>query len=62
MSEDQRAEIVRYWWSKAQESLVSARRELQAGSYTFAMNRIRYAAFYAVSAALLERRLQSGKS
>ena len=56
MNEEQRDEVVRYWWSKAEESLVSAQREITAGSYVFAMNRVYYAAFYAVSAALPERR------
>lgn len=55
-TEEQCAEVVRYWWSKGEESLASARRELEAGVFSFAMNRIYYAAFYAVSAALLERR------
>lgn len=52
--EEKRAEIVRYWWDRAQESLGAARRELAADSYNFAMNRIYYALFYAVSALLLE--------
>ena len=50
-----RSDMVRYWWSKALDSLASARRETEAGSYSFAMNRLYYAAFYAVSAALFER-------
>jgi uncharacterized protein (UPF0332 family) len=54
-SETQRAEVVRYWWEQAEESLSSARRETAAGAYTFAVNRLYYAAFYGVSAALLER-------
>ncbi|HEV8537769.1 MAG TPA: HEPN domain-containing protein [Bacteroidota bacterium] len=54
--EEYRADVIRYWWSKAGESLQSAERELQAGSLGFALNRIYYAAFYAVSAALLDRR------
>lgn len=54
-SEQQREEVVRYWWSKAEESLLSAQRELDAKALGFAMNRIYYAAFYAVSTALLER-------
>ncbi|OIO92025.1 MAG: hypothetical protein AUK03_10220 [Anaerolineae bacterium CG2_30_64_16] len=58
MNEEQRGAVVRYWWSKAEDSLASARRELQAGSNVFAMNRVYYAAFYAVSAALLERKFQ----
>jgi uncharacterized protein (UPF0332 family) len=61
MNEEQRDEVVRYWWSKAEESLASAQREIAAGSYVFAMNRVYYAAFYAVSAALLEREFQFAK-
>jgi uncharacterized protein (UPF0332 family) len=60
-TEEQRAEVVRYWWSKAEDSLASARRELEAQAYNFAVNRLYYAAFYAVSAALLERRLSFRK-
>lgn len=54
--EEQRTNVVRYWWSKAEESLASAQREFAAGSFTFAVNRLYYAAFYGVCAALLERR------
>ena len=54
-AKDQRLEMVRYWWSKALDSLASARREFEAGSYSFAMNRLYYASFYGVSAVLLER-------
>jgi len=55
-AKEPRSEMVRYWWSKAQDSLASARREFEAGSYSFAMNRLYYAALYGVSAVLLERR------
>ncbi len=51
-----RASLVRYWWSRAEDSLASARREFQAESYAFAVNRVYYAAFYAACAALLDRR------
>lgn len=54
-SSESRSHLVRYWWSKALDCLASARREFDANEFTFAMNRIYYAAFYAVSAALLER-------
>ncbi len=54
-SSDNRKQLVQYWWEKAQNSLSSAKRELEANEYSFAMNRIYYSAFYAVSAALLER-------
>ncbi len=55
--QERRSAITRYWWSKAEESLTSAEREMNAGSLSFAMNRIYYAAFYAASAALIERQL-----
>jgi uncharacterized protein (UPF0332 family) len=60
-AEERRIEVVRYWWSKAEESLASARRELEARAYDFTVNRLYYAAFYAVSAALLERQLSFKK-
>ena len=56
-----RAEVIRYWWDKAQESLEAARRELAAGAYSFAINRAYYALFYAVSALLLEEGRQFKK-
>lgn len=45
----------------AEESLASARRELDAGACSFAVNRLYYSAFYGVSAALFERHLHSSK-
>ena len=54
---EERKKVVRYWWAKAEESLASAQREFDAGAYPFAVNRLYYAAFYGVSAALLEREL-----
>jgi uncharacterized protein (UPF0332 family) len=60
-SEERRAEVVRFWWEKAEESLASAGRELEAGAHTLAVNRLYYAAFYAVSAGLLERQLSFRK-
>jgi uncharacterized protein (UPF0332 family) len=41
--------------------LESARRELEADSYAFAVNRLYYAAFYGVTAALLDRELSFKK-
>jgi len=55
ISKEQREEMVGYWWLNARDSLSSALRELEAGSYSFAMNRLYYAAFYGVCAVLLER-------
>ena len=49
-----KAEVVRYWWTKAEESLRAARRELGAGDCALAVNRAYYALFYAVSALLFE--------
>ena len=54
-NEEQRKEVVLHWWTKAEESLASAQRELEAGANSFAVNRIYYAAFYGVSALLLEK-------
>jgi len=56
-----RTETVRYWWEKAEECLASAGRESQAGSLSFAMNRLYYAAFYAVSALLMDNDLSFKK-
>lgn len=47
--------VVRYWLEKAQEALESAKSEYKAGRLSFAVNRIYYACFYAVSAVLRER-------
>lgn len=56
MTQDEsRRQAVEYWWALAQESLESAHRELAADALPFAVNRLYYAAFYAVSALLLER-------
>jgi len=56
-----REAVVQYWWAKAEESLKSAERELAASSFNFGMNRIYYAAFYAVSAVLLKRQISFKK-
>ena len=53
--EEQRTEVVRYWWSMAEESLASAQREFDASAFIFAANRLYYSVFYAAIAALLER-------
>lgn len=48
------AELIRYWWEKSERSLASAKYEYQMGAYDFAVNRLYYSAFYAVSAWLIE--------
>jgi hypothetical protein len=55
IGKEKNSEVVGYWWAKAWDSLASARREFDAGAYSFAMNRLYYAAFYGVCAALIER-------
>ena len=52
-SDTPKGQLIRYWWSKAKESLEAARRKLAAGDLTLAVNREYYALFYAVSALLL---------
>jgi hypothetical protein len=60
-NDEQWIEIVRYWWEKAWESLGSARREITAKSYSFAVNRLYYAVFYGASAALFDKKLSFKK-
>ncbi|GEM_PF-4642615 len=50
-----KAEVVRYWWTKAEESLRAARRELGAGDCALAVNRAYYALFYARKRPALRR-------
>ncbi len=54
-------ELVRYWWQKAERSLASAEYEYNMDSYDFAINRLYYSAFYAVSAWLIENGRSSKK-
>jgi len=61
ITEEKRSVVVRYWFEKAEESMASARREFEAGSLSFAMNRLYYAAFYAVSALLMAHELSFKK-
>lgn len=45
--------VADYWLQKAHAALESAQSEQDAGRYEFSINRSYYAAFYALSAALL---------
>jgi len=45
--------LIGIWLEKAEESLASAELELNAGHLNFAVNRLYYACFYAVTALLL---------
>ena len=51
----QREVLVRYWLEKAHESLQSARNEYRDGHLSFAMNRIYYACFYALTAVFKDK-------
>jgi uncharacterized protein (UPF0332 family) len=53
--------VVRYWVDKAIDSLASSENELESGRFSFAVNRIYYACFYAASAVLLQKRLRFQK-
>ncbi len=48
-----RTTLIRLWLEKAEQSLASAELELNAGDVNFAVNRLYYACFYAVTALLL---------
>ena len=52
---DQKEALITYWLEKAHESLQSARSEYENGRLSFAMNRIYYAAFYALTALFRDR-------
>jgi uncharacterized protein (UPF0332 family) len=54
MNEDEaRRTLIAIWREKAKESLASAELELSAGHANFAVNRLYYACFYAVTALLV---------
>jgi uncharacterized protein (UPF0332 family) len=46
--------LIRLWLEKAEDSLASAELELNASHANFAVNRLYYACFYAVTALLLQ--------
>lgn len=48
-----RSELVRYWLAKADDSLDTAKIVFEAGKLAFAVNRLYYTLFYAVTAVLL---------
>ena len=59
--EQQRNIVVSYWWEKAEDSLLSAARELDAGALVFSINRLYYVLYYAVSAVLLRKEFTFSK-
>lgn len=56
-----KTKLTLYWLDKADESLHSAKSELAAGRLTFAVNRLYYTMFYAVSALFVSRNQSYGK-
>jgi uncharacterized protein (UPF0332 family) len=54
-------DLVNYWLERVAESLDSARSELDAGRLAFAVNRLYYALFYLVTAALAVKGEKHGK-
>jgi hypothetical protein len=54
-------EVIHYWLEKAKESLDAAQDEMESDRLSFAVNRIYYACFYAVSAILIKKRLRFKK-
>ena len=53
--DSQKEVLVKYWLEKAHEALESARLEYKDERLTFAMNRIYYACFYALTAVFRDR-------
>lgn len=56
-----RKTLITLWQDKAEEALASAELELNAGHTSFAVNRLYYACFYAVTALLLRDNKQFTK-
>ena len=59
--DDKIIKAVNHYWALSQESFASAERELEAEAYHTVINRIYFAAFYSVTAALLERNQKYAK-
>lgn len=58
---DLRKEVIKYWIEKAHEAIASAKSEMSAKRFTFAMNRAYYACFYSASAVLMGRGFKFSK-
>ncbi len=55
MNENQaRKTLIKLWLEKADDALASAKLELNQGHISFAVNRLYYACFYAITAILLQ--------
>lgn len=54
-------ELLEYWHHQAKEALAAARDEFRAGRYAFAVNRLYYACFYAITAVFLQENLVTKK-
>ncbi len=51
---DNKEALIKYWFDKARRSIGAAEMELSSGNLDFSANRICYAAFYAVTATLMQ--------
>lgn len=51
---DNKEALIKYWFDKARRSIGAAEMELSSGNLDFSANRIYYAAFYAVTATLMQ--------
>ncbi len=60
-SVDKKDVLIQQWMEKARRSLSAAETELASGNLDFSANRIYYAAFYAVTAALMHKGLRFKK-
>jgi uncharacterized protein (UPF0332 family) len=61
MNESERKTLACYWLEKARHSLARAEADVADESYSFAVSRLYYAVFYAVSAALAAEGKTYGK-
>jgi len=52
ISNEDKQELVKYWLEKSEESIESAKSEKKEGRLSFAINRLYYAMFYAMTAIL----------
>ena len=52
ISNKEKKQLIKYWLEKSEESIASAKSEISYGRLSFAVNRLYYAMFYAITAIL----------
>ena len=52
ISNKEKKQLIKYWLEKSEESIASAKSEISYGRLSFAVNRLYYAMFYAMTAIL----------